>query len=291
MNGSRAWLEKDFYSVLGVSEGAKPEEIKRAYKKLAQKFHPDRNPNDKAAEEKMKDISEAYDVLSDEKKRAEYDQVRHLARSGYAGGAPGSQWESTINVGDIPFDLGDLFGGIFGGGGGRARRAPRRGGDVEARARISFEDAVKGTTIDVRGPSGPVKVRIPAGVKDGARIRARGRGAPGEGGSGDLYVVVEVEPHAVFGRKGDDLTVTVPVSFPAAALGTNVSVPTLNGGPVTVKVPAGTQPGTVMRVRGKGVHLDKRNGDLLVTVQVEVPKKLSKKERELIQQLADTEGE
>jgi molecular chaperone DnaJ len=293
MNGSRAWFDKDFYSVLGVGEGATTDEIKRAYKKLARQFHPDKNPGDKAAEEKMKDISEAYDVLSDPKKREEYDQVRRLARSGFAGGAPGSQWESTIHYEDIPFDLGDIFGGIFGGGartGGRTRaRQPQRGHDVESRVRISFADAVHGTTIPVRVGNDEFKVKIPPGIRDGARVRVRGRGGSGDAGSGDLYVVVEVEPHPMFGRKGDDLTVTIPISFPKAALGATVEVPTLNGGPVKVKVPAGTQPGTTLRVRGKGIVTSKKTGDLMVTIQVKVPVKLSARERELIEQLAEIE--
>ncbi|MFA5890325.1 MAG: J domain-containing protein [Actinomycetota bacterium] len=282
MNGSRAWFQKDFYKVLGVAEKATTEEIKRAYKNLARKFHPDRNPGDKASEERMKEISEAYDVLADEKTRAEYDQVRHLAHSGYAGGAPGSGWENTIRYQDIPFDMGDIFGEFFG---GRARA--RRGADLETALRVSFEDAVHGSTVAVRTETGEVKVRIPAGIADGARIRVRGRGRTAEGGAGDLYVIVRVNPHSVFARRGDDLVVEVTVSFPEAALGAKVTVPTLNGAPVTVKIPAGTQPGKTFRVRGKGVpRTGGGHGDLLATIRLAVPDELTREQRELIEQLA-----
>jgi len=352
MNGSRAWFEKDFYVVLGVAENASADEIKRAYKKLATKHHPDRNPDDKAAETKMKEISEAYGVLRDEKKRQEYDQMRRMSRAGYApggGGFGGGGFEG------VPSDLEDLLGGIFGGGAGRRGRARARGADLEARITIPFEDAIKGATLPVRlrrdapcstcngsgdrsGRAQPcttcagagvtqqnqgmfsfaracpacggtgrqvvdpcptcrgsgverraeeVKVRVPAGIRDGARIRVRGRGGAAPGGdTGDLFVVVSVEPHPRFGRKGNDLTIGVPVSFADAALGTKLTVPTLDG-EVTLKVPAGTQPGKTFRVRGRGVE---GKGDLLVTVDVEVPKKLSKEQRRLIEQLAALDG-
>ncbi|MFN2614960.1 MAG: DnaJ C-terminal domain-containing protein [Actinomycetota bacterium] len=281
MNGSRAWFEKDFYKVLGVGEKASADEIKRAYKKLARQYHPDKNPGDKVAEEKMKDISEAYDVLSDQKKRDEYDQMRRLAQSGYVGGQPGGQWQTTINMEDIPFDLGDVFGGIF--GNARGRRHNARGSDLEAVARISFEDAVHGTTIDAGGS----KVKIPPGIKDGARIRARGRGASGAGGSGDLYVRVEVEKHPVFGRNDFDLTVPMLVPFTTAALGGTIEAPTLDGEPVRIKIPAGTQPGRTFRVRGRGIAKSKGGaGDLLVTVNVMVPEKLSDEQKDLLDRFA-----
>ena len=270
MNGSRAWFEKDFYKVLGVGEGATADEIKRAFKKLARVHHPDRNPGDTVAENKMKDASEAYDVLSDDAKRQEYDQMRRLARSGYVGGDPGQGWRTTVRMDDIPFDLGDLFGGAFGGGG----RSRARSADVEARARVSFEDAIAGATIPIQVDGREFKVKVPAAVNDGARIRVRGRGRSG----GDLYVVVEVAPHPVFGRHGKDLTVTVPVSFPDAVLGGRVTAPTLDGS-VTITIPEGTQTGRTFRARGKGFA----GGDLLVTVEVAVPTGLSDEERDLIE--------
>ena len=353
MNGaSRAWFEKDFYEVLGVPDNASADEIKRAYKKLATTYHPDRNPDDPGAEERMKEISEAYGVLRNPEKRAEYDQVRRMSRAGVNPGGPGG----GVHFEGAPIDLEDLFGGIFGGRGG-TRRA-RRGVDLEASLRLSFEDAFRGATVPVRfrrdapcstcngsgdrsgraqvcaacggsgmsaqnqgllsfartcprcggtgrsvqepcgscGGSGverrveTVSVKVPPGIKNGARIRVRSRGGAVQGGeTGDLYVRVAVEPHPLFERKGNDLTLTLPVSFPAAALGAQVSVPTMNG-LVTLKVPAGTQQGKTFRVRGKGVPGARGTGDLLVTVHVDVPKKLGKEERRLIEQLAQLEG-
>jgi molecular chaperone DnaJ len=362
LNGNRAWLEKDFYKVLGVSETASAEEIKRAFRKLARQYHPDRNPGDKSAEEKMKEVSEASDVLSDPKKRAEYDQVRQMARSGFgAGGFGGGNpfgFGGNVRVEDLG-DLGDLFGGLFGGRAGGARtRGPTRGDDLEAEVRLRFEDAIEGATVPIKltrnapcetcGGSGAepgtavetcpqcggagtvgdnqglfsfvracprcggagrivstpchtcrgsgtqrrkeeIRVRVPAGVRDGARIRVRGRGASaGPGGQpGDLYVVVHVQQHPLFGRKDDDLTLTLPVSFTEVALGAQVKVPTLEA-PVTLKIPAGTQNGKTFRVKGRGAPKRKGGaGDLLVTVQVQVPEKLNKKERESLERFAE----
>jgi len=351
VNAPRSWFEKDFYTVLGVAENATAEEIKRAYKKLARANHPDANPGNKAAEERMKELSEAYAVLGDASKRGEYDDVRRLARSGYAGagGFPGGvRFEQGV-----PFDIGDIFGDVF--GGRRARARAQRGPDLEARARVTFEDAVKGATIPIKvrrdapckacagtgdasgraqrcsacGGSGTtnedqgffsvaracracggggrvvsqpcpacggsavervvdeVRVKVPPGIKDGARIRVRGRGgAVAHGETGDLYVVVDVTPHEFLGRDGDNLTITVPVSYADVALGALVVVPTLDG-TVTLNIPAGTQPGRTFRVRGKGVPKRGGKGDLLVKVQVEVPTRLSLEERELIEKLAE----
>ena len=351
-------MEKDFYKVLGVSESASADDIKRAFRKLAQKYHPDRNPGDKSAEERMKEISEASDVLSDPKKRSEYDQVRKMARSGFGGGFGGGPFGGNVRVEGFDVgDLGDLFGGLFGNmGGGRGRaRGPQRGADLETEVAVGFEDAIEGATVPIKltrdapcascGGSGAepgtpvetcatcrgtgsiadsqglfsfvrtcdrcggsgrlvstpcktckgggvqrrkeeIKVRIPAGVRDGARIRVRGRGGAsgGSAAAGDLYVVVRVAPHAVFGRAGDDLTLTLPVSFTEAALGAQVKVPTLEE-PVTVKIPAGTQHGKVLRIRGRGAPKRKGGkGDLLATVNVVVPEKLSKAEREMLEQ-------
>jgi len=366
LNGSRAWFEKDFYKVLGVPETATADEIKRAFRKLARQYHPDKNPGDKAAEEKMKEISEASDVLSDPKKRAEYDEVRRAVKAGGPGGfgggfgGPGGPFGGNVRVEGINVeDLGDLFGGLFGArGGGRAPRGPARGDDLETEVRVTFEDAIDGATVPIKltrdapcatcggsgaepgstietcpqcGGSGTVgdnqgffsfvracprcggsgrlvanpchtcrgsgvqrrreeiKVRIPAGVRDGARIRVRGRGAAaGPGGQpGDLYVVVRVEPHPLFKRTNDDLTLTVPITYPEAALGAQVKVPTLEE-PVTLKIPAGTQNGKTFRVRGRGAPKRKGGrGDLLATVNVVVPEKLSKKEKEMLEQFAE----
>ena len=282
------WLEKDYYKTLGVSSTASKDEIKKAYRKLAQRHHPDANKGDEAAEARFKDISEAYAVLSNDDKRKEYDEIRRYGGGRGFGFKPGGR--------EVPIDIGDLFGGGFGRGNGVdigdlfgfGFRGPRKGADAEAEAVLSFEQAVEGSTIEL---SSGTKVRIPPGVGDGTRIRVAGKGAPGpQGGEpGDLYVNVRVRPHPVFsqGRDGD-LVVEVPVTFPEAALGANVVVPTLDGH-VTVKVPPGTQHGRTLRVRGKGGPRPGRgaNGDLLVKIAVEVPRKLSKKEREALERFAE----
>jgi molecular chaperone DnaJ len=352
------YLEKDFYAVLGVSKDASPQEIKKAYHKLAQRLHPDANPGDKAAEERFKEVGRAYSVLSDPKKRTEYDEARRLAGSGLGGfgGAPGGGGQRMPRLDDLG-DLGDLFGGLFGQGNTQTRRdAPRRGRDVESEVTLGFEEAVRGVTVPLtlRGPApcrtchgtgakpgtlprpcpvcggrgtvtsnqglfglssrcsncrgvGTVvddpcptckgsgtqvrtrelKARIPSGVRDGSTVRLRGQGEPGQSGApaGDLIVRVHVTPHPLFRRHGNDLTISIPVTFVEATLGTELRVPTLDG-PVTLKIPAGTQSNRTFRVRGRGVPASakRRGGDLLVTVTVTVPTKLSKKERELLEE-------
>ena len=373
MNGEnirREWFDKDYYQVLGVPKNASASDIRMAYRKLAQKHHPDANRGDKDAEERFKEVSAAFDVLGDPEKRAEYDRVRDMASSGFAGfGTPGGgRSGGRVRVEGFPFgaedlgDLGDLFGGLFGGGGGRGRR-PSRGADLQTEARISFDEAMRGVTVPLRiqgpapcgtcggsgarpgtaqtvcpecrgsgsiavdqglfsmsrpcsrcGGSGRVvedpcptcdgsgsvmktrefSVRIPPGVKDGQRIKLEARGESGPAGSkaGDLYVVVRVEPHRVFGRRGSDLTLELPVSFVEAALGANVKVPTLNG-PVTLKIPPGTSPGRTFRIRGKGAPKPKKGspGDLLVTVRLDVPSKLSSEEKDLLRRLGEAQSE
>ncbi|WP_329134580.1 molecular chaperone DnaJ [Streptomyces sp. NBC_01476] len=365
MSISRDLLEKDLYKVLGVPKDATDAEIKKAYRKLAREFHPDANKGDAKAEERFKEISEANDVLSDAKRRKEYDEGRALFGNGGFRPGPGAGGPGGFN-----FDLGDLFGGAqgpggtgtggqgggFGGGlgdvfgglfnrGGTTRVQPRRGQDIESEVTLSFTEAVDGATVPLRmssqaackacsgtgdkngtprvcptcvgtgqvsrgGGGGfsltdpcvdckgrgliaenpcevchgsgrakssrTMQVRIPAGVTDGQRIRLRGKGAPGERGgpAGDLYVVVHVGRHPVFGRKDANLTVTVPVSFVEAALGGEIKVPTLGGPPVTLKLPPGTPNGRTLRARGKGaLRKDGSHGDLLVTVEVAVPEK------------------
>ncbi len=367
MSISRDLLEKDLYKVLGVPKDATDAEIKKAYRKLAREFHPDANKGDAKAEERFKEISEANDVLSDTKRRKEYDEGRALFGNGgfrrgpgaggtggfnfdlgdLFGGAPGPGGPtptSTGHGGGFGGGLGDVFGGLFNRGGG-TRVQPRRGQDIESEVTLSFNEAVEGATVPLRMSSqAPCKacsgtgdrngtprvcptcvgtgqvsrgggggfsltdpcvdckgrgliaenpcevchgsgrakssrtmqVRIPAGVTDNQRIRLRGKGAPGERGgpAGDLYVVVHVGGHAVFGRKDANLTVTVPVSFVEAALGGEIKVPTLGGPPVTLKLPPGTPNGRTLRARGKGaVRKDGTRGDLLVTVEVAVPEK------------------
>jgi molecular chaperone DnaJ len=361
----REWFEKDYYKVLGVAKNASAAEIKKAYRKLAQQHHPDANPGDTQAEDRFKEISAAYDVVGDEDKRTQYDQVRDMASSGFgSGGVPGGGggfgggFPGGVRFEDLG-DLGDLFGGLFGGGRRGGGAPPARGADLETTVTVSFDDAMTGTTKPVRisgpapcetchgsgaapgtspticprcGGSGAVavnqglfqmsqpcpvchgsgrvvqtpcptcggtgsrrrtrsfQVKVPAGVGDGARIRLTGRGEPGPAGAqpGDLFVQVRVQPHAFFGRSGHDLTLELPVTYPEAALGAEVRVPTLNG-PITMKVPAGTPNGKTFRLKGKGAPKRGGHGDLLVTTRIEVPRKLSRPEKELLKQLRETE--
>jgi molecular chaperone DnaJ len=377
---SKDWLEKDFYAVLGVNKSASADEIKKAYRKLARDLHPDRNPDNKEAEEKFKAASEAYDVLSDDKKRKEYDEMRSLfgsgafrrgARSGTgpqfdpsdlfggfsgagAAGSPGDRRFGGAGFSDI---FSSIFSGGGPGGGQAARRGPRRGRDVETEVTLDFTQAVRGTTLpltlrsagecDVCGGSGAkpgtsprtcphchgsglisrnqgsfsfsepcrecqgagtivdvkcpecrgsggvtktrtINVRFPAGVADGQRIRLSGRGEPGDRGgpAGDLYVQVLVRADDLFGRTGDDLTLTVPISIAEAVLGADLRVPTLDG-PVTLRVPAGTPSGRKLRARGKGVaRKDGTSGDLIVTVEVQVPDGVTGEARDALERFA-----
>jgi molecular chaperone DnaJ len=297
----REWVEKDYYAVLGVQPNASHSDIRKAYRKLAQKYHPDTNQGNTSAEDRFKEISQAYDVLGDEKKRKEYDQMREMLKSGFGRFTSGSQ--------DVRFeDLSDLFSrdrsssgfedilsGLFSRTG---RRQGMRGMDLEGEQVISFDDAIKGKEISlaVNDPtSGPrtVNIRIPSGITDKARIRIPGKGARGQSGGppGDLYVRVNVEKHPIFGRKGArDLTLTLPITFPEAALGSEIEVPTLNG-EVKLKVPAGTPSGKTFRVRGKGADVKGTKGDLLVKVDVAVPARLSKESKALLERFAEIEKE
>ncbi len=368
---TKDFLEKDFYATLDVPKDASQADIKKSYRKLARRYHPDANKGDDGAERRFKEISEAYSVLSDEKRRKEYDEARSLFGAGgfrMPRGGPAGQGGYPFDLGDIfgsgggpngpagagTGGLGDLLGGLF--GGARTRpAAPRRGADVESEVSLSFTEAVEGVTVPLRMTSAapcsaclgtgaragttprtcptclgvgqtsrnaggfaisepcrecrgrglvvddpcPVcrgsgrgttsrtlTVRVPAGVRDNQRIKLKGKGAPGERGgpAGDLYVVVHVHSHPVFGRSGDNLTVTVPVSFPEATLGAEIPVPTLGGPPVTLRLPAGTANGRTLRVRGRGVtRKDGSKGDLLVTVEVAVPQNLEGAAREALE--------
>ncbi len=290
----RDWMDKDYYSILGVSKDAAKDDIKKAYRKLAQKYHPDANKGDEAAEARFKEISEAHAVLSNDEKRREYDQIRTFAGGGSYGFRPGGGGRVRVNVGD----LGDIFGdqgGVFedllGGFGFRGGPRAMRGQDLETEVNLDFEDSINGVTVSL--PQG-TKAKIPAGVGDGARIKLAGKGEPGHNGgpAGDLYVKVRVRPHPVFGRAvTGDLMVKVPVTIAEAALGTKVEVPTLDGS-VTVKVPPGTQHGKKLRVKGRGGAAP-RGGDrdLIVTIEVAVPAKLTKKEKEALESFAALHSE
>jgi molecular chaperone DnaJ len=371
---TRDFLEKDYYKTLGVAKGASADEIKKSYRKLARQFHPDANKGDSKAEERFKEISEAYNVLSDEKRRKEYDEARSLFGSGVrmpGGGQGGGAGYGGFDLGDLfggasggtGGKLSDILGGVFGGGRTTQQARPRRGADVETEASLSFGDAIDGVTVSLRlageGPckacmgtgakagtvpkvcptcegtgqasrnlgnfafSEPCKTcrgrglvvedpcpvcsgsgramstrtiqaRIPAGVGDGQRIKLKGKGAPGERGGppGDLYVKVHVAAHPVFGRSGHNLTLTIPLTFPEAALGAEIKVPSHRGMPVNLRIPAGTPNGRTFRVRGKGVRRqDSTVGDLLVTVNVQVPGDLSEKATGALETYRDAAGE
>ena len=284
--------DKDHYKVLGVSKTASQDEIKKAYRKLAKDLHPDKNAGDKKIEDRFKEVSAAYDTLGDAKRRAEYDEMQRLGATGGfrpgPGGAPGGfpgGFQGNFDAGQFG-DINDLLGGLFGGGG---RRGPRRGGDYETSVSISFEDSMRGVTLPLRLDAGTTQARIPAGVKNGQRIRLKGKGAAGEPGAtaGDLYITVTVTPHAVFDRDGNNLTVTVPVKFEEAVNGADIEVPVFDGKPVTIRIPAGTKSGAKFRARGKGVHASAGTaGDLIVTVDIAVPKDLSSKAKKALEELA-----
>ncbi len=366
---SSDWASKDFYKTLGVKKDASQADIKKAYRKLARENHPDSHPGNKAAEERFKGISEAYAVLSSETKRKEYDEQRTLFgqfKGGFSGGGgyppPGGPG------GAADFDLSDLLGGMFGGGGrsrGRQRQPQaRRGDDLETEATITFDQAVSGVTLPLRltsdepcptchgtgakpgtvpkvctkcqgsgmqtGAAGGVfamtepcdqcrgrglmvehpcttcrgsgrapssrtiQVKVPPGVKDGQRIRLKGKGDQGGSGgpAGDLFVIVHVSAHKLFGRKGDHLTITVPVAFDEAVLGAEIQVPTLDGAPVRIRMAAGTPSGRTLRARGKGgTRRDGTRGDLLVTVEVQVPDDITDEQRSAVEALRAARGD
>jgi len=296
--------KRDLYAVLGVARDADAETLRKAYRKLARRLHPDVNPGDKAAEERFKEVSEAYDVLSDAEKRRNYDEFGEVALQGgfdaekarrareafgaRFGGEPGGPGGYEFRSGE-PFEFGDLDDllGRFGfGGRGGGRAAGLRGSDLEATLELDFMEAAKGgekrLTLQLAGEDGrpqtqTLTVRIPPGVGDGGRIRLRGKGAPGLGGgpAGDLWATVRVRPHAVFRREGRDLIVDVPVTIAEAVRGAKIEVPTLDGR-ATVTVPPGTDSGKKLRLRGKGIPdpAGKAPGDLYVVIQVRVPKQL-----------------
>lgn len=348
----------DYYEVLGVSREASEQELKSAYRKQAMKYHPDRNPGDHTAEEKFKEASEAYQVLSDADKRAAYDRYGHAGVSGAAAGGGFGGFQGAVDLGDI---FGDLFGEMFNMGGGQQRQnRQRRGEDLRYDLAIKFEDALFGTETEVRirryescvtckgtgsssgrGPStcpqcqgrGQIRyqqgffsvartcsacggagvivtdpcvtchgetrvakeaklhVKVPAGVEEGTRIRYGGEGDAGRSGgpSGDLYIVLAIRAHDFFERDGHDLHCMIPISFPQAALGAEIEVPAIDGA-VTLKVPEGTQSGKDLRIKGRGVPYlnEKGRGDLIVRVVVQIPKKLTRAQRDLVAQLAET---
>ena len=299
-------MAKDYYQILGVSRSATAEEIQRAYRKLVRKYHPDLNPDDKQAHEKFKEVQEAFEVLSDPKKREMYDRygsAYQYAAGGGPGGGATYTWRSTDTDFD-DLDFAEIFGTRFGPGGfdpfaelfrryqgAGARRAARRGADVETEATIPFATAVLGgeTEVALSGPQGTkrLRVKIPAGIESGQKIRLRGQGQPGAGGGppGDLFIRVHVAPHPFFRREGKNLYLTLPVTAAEAAAGTKVDVPTPKG-TVALKVPPGSNTGTKLRIRGRGVAPSGQEpGDLIVELAVKLPPNLDQQDVELLRQL------
>lgn len=294
--------KRDYYEVLGVGKNASDDEIKKAYRKLAIKYHPDKNPGDKEAEEKFKEISEAHEVLSDKQKRARYDQFGHAGVGGNAGnpfGGSGNPFEGgqySFNGQSFNFDFGgggldDILGSLFGFGAG-ARR-PARGADYRTSLTITFEESIFGTTKSVTVNGDTIKLKIPVGIDDGMSIRLKGRGgpAPENGGEkGDLYVQVRVKPHKHLTREGAIILSEEKISMVDAALGTEITVETVDGD-ITMKVPAGTQSGTPFKLSGHGVPFrnDGDRGPHIVTIIVETPRKLTKKQKELLEEFRGTQ--
>ena len=282
--------EKDFYKVLGVDKKAAADEIKKKYRSLARDLHPDKTKGDAAKEEKFKAVSEAYEILSDPKKRAEYDEARSLfERGGFrapqGGGFQGGDFHDVFGGGNPQ----DIFANLFG---NAARRGPRKGQDLQTEATITFRESVFGTTLDLRlatdrGQAQNISARVPTGVNDGAKIRVKGKGAQGEAGPGDLFIQLHVKPHPIFSRKGENLTITLPVTFAEAALGADIKVPTMAGDDVTVRIAPGTPNGRTLRVKGRGIVKGSTTGDLLVTVEVQVPQRVDGKALDALKTFAE----
>ena len=274
--------EKDYYAILGVDKKADAATIKKTYRSLARELHPDKTKGDKKLEDRFKEVSEAYEILSDDKKRSEYDQARQAFQSGAF--RQGQQFSGDFS--DLFSGGGDIFSQLFTG-----RRGPRKGQDIETEISISFRDALFGKEVDLRlsgqsSAGSTITVRIPAGVSDGSKVRVKGRGGPGEAGPGDLFVLVNVIPHPVFTRKGENLHISVPVSFTEAALGADISAPTIEGDEVKLRLASGTQTGKTVRVKGRGVKKGVNAGDLLVTIEVQVPKRIDGKAKKALEDFA-----
>ncbi len=285
--------EKDFYKILGVSKTANEKEIKKRYRELAHKLHPDKNTGNKKLEEEFKAVSEAYEILSDEKSRAEYDEARSLFERGGFRQPQGQQGAGRDYADCFGGDSQDIFANLFGGG----RRAPRKGQDLQTESTISFRESIFGTNLELRlssdgGAPANITVRVPPGVKNGGKIRIRGKGAQGEAGPGDLFIHLIVKPHPVFTHKGDNLHMSLPVTFTEAALGADIKVPTLSGEEVTVRLAPGTPNGRVLRIKGHGVKGANGVGDLLVSVEVQVPQRVTPKAQKALEEFAaETAGE
>ena len=322
LESGKTMAKRDYYEVLGIGKTATQDEIRKAHRKLVRLYHPDVNKNNKAAEEKFKEVQEAYDVLSDEGKRRNYDQFGHAgvnAEAGPGGVDPatyeayrraqqgrggGPQWGSGgVTVEDLdPSDFGaagfgDIFEQMFGarGSGGRSRGCaapppqPMRGSDIEYPITLSFEDAARGITLPLQirrgGKMEQIEIKVPPGVKDGSRVRIKGKGDQGTNGeNGDLFIITSIHPHPYYRRDGLDVLVDVPISMYEALLGTKVEVPTLDG-PVTVTIPPGTSSGAKLRIKGRGIERGTEKGDEYVVVKIAIPKELDASDKETITKL------
>ena len=326
------WLQKDFYKVLGVSKDADEATIKKAYRKLARTWHPDQNKGNPEAEERFKEIGEAYTVLSNPEQRQQYDAIRAMGAGGFRGGAGGGG-ASGVNFEDIfgafgggnggnvrfstsgsgaGFNLDDILGAFGGFGGGSSRgsspfagasqfgdfggahgspyqQAPQKGEDLHASTRITLKQSLSGVNIKLAVSGKPMTVKVPKGIKDGQSVRLRGKGKASlnGGATGDLIVTIHVEEDPIYSREGNDLRMTLPVTFAEATLGAKVEVPLIDGSTVTVKVPAGSDSGRTLRLKGRGVATKTDTGDLLATISVVVPKDLTPEQLDSIKALAD----
>ncbi|HEX7404826.1 MAG TPA: DnaJ C-terminal domain-containing protein [Candidatus Nanopelagicaceae bacterium] len=283
--------EKDFYKILGVDKTASASEIKKKYRTLARELHPDKNKGDKKLEEQFKAVSEAYDILSDDKTRKEYDEARSLFAGGGFRSPQGGGSRGPSRGGDIFDDYGggtqDIFANLFGG-----RRGPRKGQDLETESTITFRESVLGTTLDLRlaidgGSPQNITARVPAGVQDGTKIRLKGKGGPGEAGPGDLFIHLHVKPHPIFARTGENITMVLPVTFAEATLGADVLVPTFSDEEVLLRLPPGTPNRRVLRIKGRGIHKGNVVGDLLVTVEIQVPRHVNAKAQKALEDFAE----
>jgi len=304
---SQDWFDKDFYAVLGVKKDVSDADLKKTYRKLARQFHPDSNAGDAKAEARFKEISEAYSVLSDKELRTEYDQVRAMGSGARftSGGGPNAGFEDVFGGlfnqggrGRQSAGFEDLLGGMFGGrsggfgtssGGFQGFGGPTRGADITANTTLDFLTAIRGETVSLQMQSGrETKVKIPAGVADGQKIKLKGKGNPSPDGgeAGDLVITVTVRKHPIFERDGLNLRLDVPITFAEAALGATIEVPTLEGAPVKLRVAPGTPSGRVLRVKGRGVTTPKGTGDLLATVEVAVPSHLTPAAKDALEAFA-----